>query len=183
MSSRAARQGLGEEMLYSSPWKGGWWRLADACKYMYEADMSVLDLSVKYREQLAYNKYRAARDTIEKFTKEPPYAYEIPREQRDSPTAALLLEKLMLKASKSISPPIRMPGLIMMDQPFAGLVKELFEPQVYPALTQRPYDVTGWTLPMQMGVEVHPLPRRSRSNSSIPCARLKRSPVSPRRSN
>src|SRR5947208_13478292 len=42
-----------------------------------------------------------------------------------------------------------------MDQPFAGLVKELFEPQVYPALTQRPYDVTGWTLPYQMGVEAH----------------------------
>jgi hypothetical protein len=28
----ATRQGLGTEMLYSSPWKGGWWRLADACK-------------------------------------------------------------------------------------------------------------------------------------------------------
>jgi hypothetical protein len=26
---------------------------------------------------------------------------------------------------------------------------------VYPALSQRPYDVTGWTLPYQMGVEVH----------------------------
>jgi Zinc carboxypeptidase len=153
----AARQGLGEEMLYSSPWKGGWWRLADACKYMYEADMSVLDLSVKYREQLAYNKYRAARDTIEKFTKEPPYAYEIPREQRDSPTAALLLEKLMLngiEVHQSTNPDA---WVVMMDQPFAGLVKELFEPQVYPPLTQRPYDVTGWTLPMQMGVEVHPV--------------------------
>jgi hypothetical protein len=153
----SARQGLGEEMLYSSPWKGGWWRLADACKYMYEADMSVLDLSVKYREQLAYNKYRAARDTIEKFTKEPPYAYEIPREQRDSPTAALLLEKLMLngiEVHQSTNPDA---WVVMMDQPFAGLVKELFEPQVYPALTQRPYDVTGWTLPMQMGVEVHPV--------------------------
>ena len=42
-----------------------------------------------------------------------------------------------------------------MNQPFAGLVKELFEPQVYPTLTQRPYDVTGWTLPYQMGVEAH----------------------------
>ena len=40
-----------------------------------------------------------------------------------------------------------------MDQPFAGMVKELFEPQSYPTLSQRPYDVTGWTLPYQMGVE------------------------------
>ena len=43
----AARQGLGAEMLYSSPWKGGWWRLADACRYMYQADMAVLTLVVE----------------------------------------------------------------------------------------------------------------------------------------
>jgi hypothetical protein len=47
--------------------------------------------------------------------------------------------------------------VILMDQPFAGMVKELFEPQAYPTLSQRPYDVTGWTLPYQMGVEVHPV--------------------------
>ncbi|HEX3877787.1 MAG TPA: M14 metallopeptidase family protein [Bryobacteraceae bacterium] len=151
----AARQGLGEEMLYSSPWKGGWWRIGDACKYMYEADMAVLNLSNKYREQLAYNKYRAARETIEKFTKEPPFAYEIPRQQRDAPTASLLLEKLMLNGIEVHQSTTPDAWVVLMDQPFAGLVKELFEPQVYPPLTQRPYDVTGWTLPMQMGVEAH----------------------------
>lgn len=153
----AVRQPLGTEMLYSSPWKGGWWRLADACKYMYGADMAVLDLAVKYREQMQYNKYRAAADTIAKFSKEPPYAYEIPREQHDAPTAALLMEKLMLhgiEVHQSSKPDA---WVILMDQPFAGMVKELFEPQVYPTLSQRPYDVTGWTLPYQMGVEVHPV--------------------------
>ncbi len=151
----AVRQGLGTEMLYSSPWKGGWWRLSDACNYMYGADMAVLDLAVKYREQMQYNKYRAAADTIAKFSKEPPFAYEIPREQHDAPTAALLMDKLMLhgiEVHQSTKPDA---WVILMNQPFAGMVKELFEPQVYPALTQRPYDVTGWTLPYQMGVEVH----------------------------
>ncbi len=150
----AVRQGLGTEMLYASPWKGGWWRLSDACKYMYGADMAVLDLSVKYREQMIYNKYRAARDTIEKFEKEPPYAYEIPRQQHDAPTAAVLLEKLMLQGIEVHQASDPDAWVILMNQPFAGLVKELFEPQVYPTLTQRPYDVTGWTLPYQMGVEV-----------------------------
>src|ERR1035438_9637592 len=48
-----------------------------------------------------------------------------------------------------------------MDQPFSPLVKELFEAQQWPDLRAtpngaptRPYDVAGWTLPMQMGVEV-----------------------------
>ena len=47
--------------------------------------------------------------------------------------------------------------VVLMDQPFALLLKDLFEPQVYPELGALPYDVTGWTLPMQMGVEVMPL--------------------------
>ena len=151
----AQRQALGTEMLYSSPWKGGWWRLSDACQYMHEADIAVLTLAQKYREQMTYNKYRAARDTIEQFRKDPPYAYQIPREQHDAPTAALLMEKLMLhgiEIHQSMKPDA---WVILMDQPFAGLVKELFEPQVYPTLSQRPYDVTGWTLPYQMGVEAH----------------------------
>src|SRR6202044_3222753 len=48
------------------------------------------------------------------------------------------------------------------DQPFSGLVKELFERQRYPdeielgtsKAVDLPYDVTGWTLPLQMGVSV-----------------------------
>src|SRR5271170_5744991 len=49
-----------------------------------------------------------------------------------------------------------------MDQPYTGLAKELFEVQHYPQAildgsakpVTLPYDVTGWTLPMQMGVDV-----------------------------
>ena len=109
----------------------------------------------KYHEQMQYNKYRAARDTIEKFQKEPPYAYIIPREQHDAPTAGALIEKLMLQGIEVHHSSKPDAWVILMDQPFAGLVKELFEPQKYPALVQRPYDVTGWTLPYQMDVEVH----------------------------
>jgi hypothetical protein len=46
-----------------------------------------------------------------------------------------------------------------LNQPYRQNILSLFEPQVYPTrLTatgeaERPYDVAGWTLPMQMGVE------------------------------
>jgi hypothetical protein len=150
----AAKQSLSAEMLYASPWKGGWWRLADACRYMLGASMAVLNMAAEYREQLVYNKYKAARDTIEQYEKDPPYAYIIPREQHDSPTAALMLEKLImhgLEVKQSAEPDA---WVVMMNQPFAGLAKELFEPQKYLS-SRRPPDVTGWTLPYQMGVEVH----------------------------
>src|ERR1017187_3481495 len=51
--------------------------------------------------------------------------------------------------------------VVLMDQPFSPLIKDLFEAQQWPALRPtpngpptRPYDVAGWILPMQMGVEV-----------------------------
>ncbi len=49
-----------------------------------------------------------------------------------------------------------------MDQPFAGLAQEMFERQKYPDAVLNgntgkpvnlPYDVTGWTLPLQFGVK------------------------------
>ena len=164
------RQGLRSEVFYSSPWKGGWWHLSDAVNYMLGASMSVLDTAAKYHEVLLYNRYQAARDNMAKFRKEPPFAYVIPHEQKDLPTAAILVEKLLTngievhRAARPFAANGReYPGawVVLMDQPFAPLVKELFDVQQYPDLRTtpngppiRPYDVAGWTLPMQMGVEV-----------------------------
>ena len=164
------RQGLRSEIFYSSPWKGGWWRLGDAVRYMLGASMSVLDTAAKHRETLLYNRYQAARDNMARFREEPPYAYVIPQEQRDAPTAATLVDKLLINGIEvhQAAQPFAANGreyanawVVLMDQPFSPLVKELFEAQQWPDLRTtpngappRPYDVAGWTLPMQMGVEV-----------------------------
>jgi hypothetical protein len=164
------RQQLRSEIFYSSPWKGGWWRLGDAVRYMLGASMSVLDTAAKHRETLLYNRYQAARDNIAKFRQDPPFAYVIPREQRDLNTAGILVEKLLVNGIEvhQATRPFAVNGreyrdawVVLMDQPFSPLVKELFEKQEYPDLRTtpngppvRPYDVAGWTLPMQMGVEV-----------------------------
>ena len=162
---------LRKEVFYSSPWKGGWWRLSDAVRYMLAASMSVLDTAAKYREEIIYNRYQAGRDVIAQFKKDPPYAYIVPQRQRDPQTAALLMEKMQLngievsQATASFTANGReYPAgtwVILMDQPFALLVKELFEVQRYPDLRDTPggapdlpYDVAGWTLPLNMGVEV-----------------------------
>jgi Zinc carboxypeptidase len=50
--------------------------------------------------------------------------------------------------------------VVFLAQPYGSNVRALFEPQVYPdrrapnGEAERPYDVAGWTLPMQMGVRV-----------------------------
>jgi hypothetical protein len=145
---------------------------------MIAASMSVLDTSAKYREEIIYNRYQAGRDVILQFTNEPPYAYVIPQRQRDPQTAALLLEKLQMNGLviSQATAPIAANGreypagawVVMMNQPFALLAKELLETQSYPDLRDTPggspdlpYDVAGWTLPLTMGVDVaavtHPL--------------------------
>ncbi|HUK18086.1 MAG TPA: M14 family metallopeptidase, partial [Bryobacteraceae bacterium] len=142
------RQDLRTEVFYSSPWRGGWWRLGDAVHYMEGASMAVLDTAAKNREELLYGRYRAGKDIIDRFTSDPPYAYVIPREQRDRATAALLAEKLLIDGIEvhQATRAFRANGseyhegdwVILMDQPFAALVKELFDVQKYPELPHPP---------------------------------------------
>jgi Zinc carboxypeptidase len=158
--------------MYSTPWEGGWWRLKDAVDYMVGGSMSVLDLAAKNRETLLYNRYQAARNNIEHFRKEPPFAYVISDKQQDTPEAGLLAQKMIdngldVYTTKSgfKANGVTYPAgswVIPMDQPFSALAKELFERQRYPDALEAgtskaidlPYDVTGWTLPLQMGVSV-----------------------------
>ena len=158
--------------MYSEPWEGGWWRIGDAVNYMIGGSMSVLDLAAKNRETLLYNRYQAARDNIAHYKKEGPFAYVISDKQADTPEAGLLAQKMIenglkVYATKTgfVANGVTYPAgswVIPMDQPFSGLVKELFERQRYPdeielgtsKAVDLPYDVTGWTLPLQMGVAV-----------------------------
>ncbi len=156
--------------MYTTPWQGGWWHLHDAVDYMVAGSMSVLDLAAKNRETLLYNRYQAARDNIHRT--EPPFAYVISDHQNDTPEAGLLAQKMIenglnVYESKAgfHANGIDYPAgswVIPMDQPFSPMAKELFERQVYPAAAtgetaagaHLPYDITGWTLPLQMGVAV-----------------------------
>ena len=157
--------------LYSSPWKGGWWRLADAVSYMETASISVLDYAAKYREELLYNRYQAGRDAIRRYEREPPYGYLIPQAQRDPMAAAELLRRLAFNGSRvsELTKDAVQEGMtyprgtwaIPMNQEFAELARQVLEPQVYPDLREspdgppeQPYDAAGWTLPFQMDVRV-----------------------------
>ncbi|HEV2704932.1 MAG TPA: M14 metallopeptidase family protein [Pyrinomonadaceae bacterium] len=53
--------------------------------------------------------------------------------------------------------------IIFLAQPYRANIKALFERQLYPERrtasgeAERPYDVAGWTLPMQMGIQALPV--------------------------
>ena len=174
---------LTPSIFYPNPWKAGWWRLRDAVEYNFTASKAVLRTAAKYREELLYNKYQMGRDNIARFQKEPPYAWIIPQAQWDPPTAALLLNKMILLGinvyqteESFVSDGISYPAgtwVIPLSQPFAPFIKTLFEVQNYPDLSKYPalwqglvrpqrfpdayfppYDMVGWTLHYQMGVNL-----------------------------
>ncbi len=162
---------LRPQSLYPSPWPGGWWRIKDAIDYMETGSIAVLDYAAKYREQLLYNRYQAGRDAILRYRQNPPYAYVIPRDQRDPVAGAELLRRLAFNGVRvsSLAHEASVDGItypkdtwvIPMDQEFAELVRQLFDRQDYPDLREspdgppeQPYDAAGWTLPYQMDVRV-----------------------------
>ncbi|MFQ5743219.1 MAG: M14 family zinc carboxypeptidase [Acidobacteriota bacterium] len=165
------RRDLRPQSLYSSPWRGGWWRLRDAVDYMLTASFSVLDFAAKYKFDLLYNRYQAGRDVIDQYGQDPPYAFFIPQAQRDPVAPVELLRRLAFNgievyqlAEQVTHDGISYPAgtwVIPMDQPFANFVRQLFAVQEYPDLREfpegppdQPYDVAGWTLPYQMDVHV-----------------------------
>ena len=162
---------LRPQSLYSSPWEGGWWRLRDAVEYCLTASISVLDVAAKYKEDLLFNRYQAARDVIAKHRDGPPYAYFIPEEQRDAVAAAEMLRRLAFNGIDvhTLSGSVTVDGIthpegtwvILMDQSNANFVRQLFAIQDYPDLRlypdgppDPPYDLSGWTLPYLFDVRV-----------------------------
>jgi hypothetical protein len=144
----ASYRDLRPQSLYPSPWPGGWWRIADAIGYMETGSIATLDYAAKYREELQWNRYQAGRNAIAKYRNNPPYAYVIPQAQRDPGAAAEMLRRLAFNGIRvsELTRTATIDGqsypqgtwVIAMDQEFAELVRQLFEPQKYPDLRDYP---------------------------------------------
>ena len=161
----------GTDIFYPDPWKGGESHFRDAVEYMLTGSMAVLDLAAERKSQFLYNIYKMGSDEIEAGNSGNPYAYVIPTEQWDKGEAIELVNILKqggveihraedsFKAGDSQYPAGSY--VIKAGQAFRPFVLDMMEPQNYPTRLQYPggppdppYDLAGWTLPMQMGVEV-----------------------------
>src|SRR6185295_1223108 len=125
---------LRPQSLYSSPWPPGTWRLRDAVDYMETASLSVLEFASKYKDSLLFNRYQAGRDQIALGSKKPPFAYIVPRQQRDPVAAVELLRRLafggvrisQLTAAAAIGSETWPEGtwVVTTDQEFAAIARE-----------------------------------------------------------
>lgn len=155
---------------YPRPWLGGHWTLRDIVDYELTATFGLLDSVAGQRQLVQRNFYRLNRAQIEAGKTGGPYAYVIPAAQHDGPDASLMMRIIdeqggeVHRATEAFEAAGRSyPAgsyVVLMSQPFRPFVKDLLEKQLYPVQrqypggpVQRPYDVTGWTLPLQMGIE------------------------------
>ncbi|HSM60027.1 MAG TPA: M14 metallopeptidase family protein [Longimicrobiales bacterium] len=158
-------------IFYPYPWARTESHIRDAVDYMLEATWATLNLAANYREELLFNIWRMGRDAIEKGSAEAPYAYVIPAEQRDATEARNLVNTLRYSGVEvhRATAPFQAGGtryaagdfVLYAAQAFRPHLANLMEPQRYPNRTrypggppEPPYDLSGWTLPMQMGVRV-----------------------------
>jgi hypothetical protein len=156
---------------YPSPYMGGHWTLRNSCEYMITGSMAVLDIGAKRREEWLYDIYQMGRDAIKAGANE---TYVIPAEQWDANAAVRMVNVLRIGGVdiERATAPFNANGkqyaagsfIIRGAQPWSPYVRDLLNPQVYPdrrlypdGPPEPPYDVSGWTLHMQMGVAVDKL--------------------------
>lgn len=156
---------------YPEAWAGGRWSPRDIVAYELINGRSIVGLMHRQRETFVRNFVTLGRRQVELGRTGGPFAYVVPADQRDPGSAAEMLRVLRTGGVEvhEARAPFSAGGqqypagtrVVLLAQPYRAHAKDLLERQVYPERRlypggppDVPYDVAGWTLPLQMGVEV-----------------------------
>lgn len=151
------------------PYRAGDWRLRNIVDYGNTVAFAGMSHVAKYRVEWLENFYRIHADWVNR--KSAPYAFIVPAGQRDPFEAREMLDILRIAdvEIQKATAPFSAGGteyasgsyVINLAQPYGAFAKTMLERQQYPDLRQfpggppkAPYDVTGHTLWMLMGVTV-----------------------------
>ncbi|HIB03527.1 MAG TPA: hypothetical protein EYO21_06875 [Candidatus Marinimicrobia bacterium] len=155
---------------FPMPWEGGTWTFKEIVNYHYTSSMAALLAGADLREQLLAGMAASQKRSVEPG-EDSPFAFIVPDNQTDPPTATKLLQVLEMadveieKAQTSFSVAGNKYGegshVIRFAQPAGRFAKTVLERQDYPKIfmyeggpLDPPYDVTAHTLPLLMNVDV-----------------------------
>src|SRR5881227_1608502 len=158
--------------------------LRDIVSYQTDAAYALRESAARYRDIWLANFLTVEERGVHGW-RGWPYAYVIPRQQRDTVGLATLLGILhrgQVEVRTALHP-VTLAGqryaagsyVVVLRQPYAAFAKTLLEPQHYPDLRlypagppAPPYDVTAHTLPLLMGVTAVPARDSLRIGLSAP---------------
>ena len=156
---------------FPTPWEGGWWRLRDIIDYELIATWALVETSSQYRQEFLDNFYQMGQEAVDAGEDGKPFGWVISPEQHDPAAAGQLVELLIEHGVRVFraEEPARVgfttyPAgtyVIPAAQPYRAFLLTMLRPQRYPEVVPYeggpilpPYDVTSWSLPISMGVEV-----------------------------
>lgn len=146
------------QVSFPNPWPGGWWRLRDIMDYERVISDALLEACADRREDLLRDAAARARAAIAAAA--PGEAFRIPARQRDR-ASALRLAALLVGHNVEVLAAPDGDLWVPLAQPYGNFVREMLTEQRYPEVRLepggdivRPYDVSAWSLPLMMGVEV-----------------------------
>lgn len=151
---------------YPEPWLGGRWTPRDVIDYHLTAALGLLDGVASNRSAIKRQFHAMHRRTMARFAGGNPWAFVVPRTQHDPGALGEFVRVLeaggadVERLSASSADAEAGDLLVRLAQPDGRWIKDLLEPQVYPeglAAGERPYDLTAWTLGLQLGVTVRRL--------------------------
>lgn len=161
-----------KNMLTNFPelWPGGTWTLGDIVEYEEVTIRGFLTAAARYRELFIDNFVFMAQRAVEKGETQSPYAFVLPATENNADTLALMVNTLRFQGMEihQAAAPFTAGGVtypegsfvVLTAQPYRANVMALLDRQTYPERreypggpAERPYDIAGWTLPMQMGLE------------------------------
>jgi hypothetical protein len=130
-----------------------------------------LNLVARNHEKFLENYYAKNKMMIEQGRTKAPYAYVVPARQRRHVEAADLMNLIRREgaevqtatASFTVGGVQVSPGdyIVRLDQPYGAVVETLLGVQWYPAENPRPYDDTGWDIPVMRNLRVSRIDDRS----------------------
>ncbi len=177
-------------------WQPQKWSAGDIAAMERLACRSVLQMAAKFRRDYLRNFYELNRvNSQENANPNQPSAYVILAGQGREDIVSRFVEILLAqgvevyKMNRELHASIpSMPRgeteiplgsfLVPLDQPQRNNVEALFGKQIYPNRVDEkgnvdvPYDVAGWTLPLQMGVETYAITRIAESSNEREIERL-----------
>ena len=157
---------------YPKPWLGGKWTLRNIIDSELALTDALLESAANGKVRLIRTHARMGLDAIAEGEKGDPWAFVFPPDQHDPGAQYRLLEALHFAGVEIEQAPQAFKAnekeyaagayVIRMAQPFRAYAKDLLEAQDHPdprdlpagKMGDQPYDLTTWSLPIQMGVEV-----------------------------
>ncbi|HLM01535.1 MAG TPA: M14 family metallopeptidase, partial [Pyrinomonadaceae bacterium] len=165
---------------HPNPWQPNVWGPRQIAEIEMIASRSLLQMAAKFRANYLRNFAGLNRANSQTGANPAhPLAYVIPAGQARDETVARFLEILLwqgievYKMNRELDTLLAMPSgemhtevplgsfLVFLDQPQRNNVEALFGRQIYPNRVDEkgdvdpPYDVAGWTLPLQMDIEYY----------------------------